>query len=314
MPEKKIDMKRLNLCSLPQTLAFPWNDALLQVWCLFCGCGSLWVFEMRFPLLWQVLAKETTGSCHTTCMFERRFGAFRRCQDRCEVFFTKPSIYKEQIWNWFTGESLLSFTKHVPSLTDIRQSWFCSGVVLGVNIEGGETQWSAMSVRPSYEEITEQSEAQRWIQNLCSRFDRASVASCLEISAQRLQQALDEARDNIHATQALDILGQEPVIWDHALHFLLRDPHEELCATVVYRSTRCKFERQLRLWGEVGDGSNHNQRYNLPTSGEPKELTLRFRVFDGVYLEPPLKYTCFQLVFAHPEMQFKYLKLVGGFF
>lgn len=183
-----------------------------------------------------------------------------------------------------------------------------------MNIEGGETQWSAMSVRPSYEEITEQSEAQRWIQNLCSRFDRASVASCLEISAQRLQQALDEARDNIHATQALDILGQEPVIWDHALHFLLRDPHEELCATVVYRSTRCKFERQLRLWGEIGDGSNHNQRYNLPTSGEPKELTLRFRVFDGVYLEPPLKYTCFQLVFAHPEMQFKYLKLVGGFF
>jgi len=151
-----------------------------------------------------------------------------------------------------------------------------TGVVLGVNIEGGETQWSAMSVRPSYEEITEQSEAQRWIQNLCSRFDRASVASCLEISAQRLQQALDEARDNIHATQALDILGQEPVIWDHALHFLLRDPHEELCATVVYRSTRCKFERQLRLWGEGGDGSNHNQRYNLPTSGEPKELTWTF--------------------------------------
>ena len=146
-----------------------------------------------------------------------------------------------------------------------------------MNIEGGETQWSAMSVRPSYEDMTEQSEAQRWIQNLCSRFDRASVASCLEISARRLQQALDEARDNIQATQAMDILGQEPVIWDHALHFLLRDPHEELCATVVYRSMRCKFERQLRLWGEVGDGSN--QRYNLPTSGEPRELTLRFRVF-----------------------------------
>ena len=49
---------------------------------------------MRLPLLWQVLAKETTGSCHTTCMFERRFSAFRRCQDRCEVFYKTP-IYKE---------------------------------------------------------------------------------------------------------------------------------------------------------------------------------------------------------------------------
>lgn len=25
------------------------------------------------------------------------------------------------------------------------------------------------------------------------------------------------------------------VIWDHALHFLVRDPHEELQATVIYQ-------------------------------------------------------------------------------
>lgn len=117
-----------------------------------------------------------------------------------------------------------------------------NGVVLGVSLEG-ETQWSPVSVRPTYEDMAEQSEVQRWIKNLCSRFDRASVASCLEISAERIQQVLNEARDT---TPTVDILGQEPVIWDHALHFLIREPHEDMCARVIYKG-RSRYERDVRL-------------------------------------------------------------------
>jgi hypothetical protein len=44
----------------------------------------------------------------------------------------------------------------------------------------------------------------------------------------------------------VDILGQEPVIWDHALHFLIREPHEDMCARVIYKG-RSRYERDVRL-------------------------------------------------------------------
>lgn len=127
-----------------------------------------------------------------------------------------------------------------------------NGVVLGVCVEG-ETQWSPISVRPFYEDMAEQSEVQRWIKNLCSRFDRASVASCLEISAERIQQVLNEARDTRNAP-TVDILGREPVIWDHALHFLIREPHEDMCARVIYKG-RSRFEREVRLLSDKAEGN-----------------------------------------------------------
>ena len=59
-----------------------------------------------------------------------------------------------------------------------------AGVYLAVTVQG-ETQWSANAVRPSYEDMVAQSEAQRWIKNLCEKFDKASVAKCLEITPEQ---------------------------------------------------------------------------------------------------------------------------------
>lgn len=155
-----------------------------------------------------------------------------------------------------------------------------NGVVLGVSLEG-ETQWSPVSVRPSYEDMAEQSEVQRWIKSLCSRFDRASVAKWLEISPERIQEVLNETKDT---TPTVDILGQEPVIWDHALHFLIREPHEDMCARLIYKG-RSRYERDVRLLsdkiefqvkGKMGKQGSHDRkdgplRPGVPTSPTDEE-------------------------------------------
>eukprot|EP00438_Fugacium_kawagutii_P021045 Skav222601 [mRNA] locus=scaffold5038:47809:55965:+ [translate_table: standard] len=101
-----------------------------------------------------------------------------------------------------------------------------AGVRLGVCVEGGAPQWSSVSTRPTYEDLTEQSEAQRWIQNLCRR----AVA------------------------QGVDFLGQEPVIWDHALHFLIRQPSPDMSLGVLYKSARGVCERQVPLSKKLHSG------------------------------------------------------------
>jgi len=135
-----------------------------------------------------------------------------------------------------------------------------TGVVLGVQVEG-ETQWSALSVRPTYEDATEQSEVKRWIHSLCSRFDRASVAKWLDLPAERIYEVLEEKTTS---TEKVDFLGKEPVIFDHALHFLVRDPSAALNATVIYRGQRSKVECEVPLF--------KNTTGPAPCSEKPHEM------------------------------------------
>ena len=82
----------------------------------------------------------------------------------------------------------------------------------------------------------------------------------------------------------VDILGQEPVIWDHALHFLIREPHEDMCARLIYKG-RSRYERDVRLLsdkiefqvkGKMGKQGSHDRkdgplRPGVPTSPTDEE-------------------------------------------
>ncbi|CAK9023277.1 Extended synaptotagmin-2 (E-Syt2) [Durusdinium trenchii] len=155
-----------------------------------------------------------------------------------------------------------------------------AGVALGVKVEG-TTQWSAPGVRPTYDNMAEKSEAQRWIRNLCESFDKASVAKCLEISAEQATWGCgDPVTGLVFARTGLVFVLA--VIWDHALHFLVRDPHEELQATVIYQGKSRTadqvplFPKKVResLRVSRGDrGAARADRRGLPMSEEPLEVT-----------------------------------------
>ena len=63
-------------------------------------------------------------------------------------------------------------------------------VVLGVKFEN-EMLWSKSSYKPHYVDESGRSEAQKWIRNLCARFDKASISKCLGMKPDKIQEVLD---------------------------------------------------------------------------------------------------------------------------
>ena len=169
------------------------------------------------------------------------------------------------------------------------------GVVVGVKFEE-EMHWSKASYTPHYVEESGRSEAQKWIRNLCARFDKASVSKCLGMKPDKIQEVLDMSIPEPHQSDLLQQdsrmtpnigpkhcitrtvtksscscrscalavlahlapqhlsprhigeLGQEPVIWDHALHYLIRNPHSDIAATVVYKGKSAKVEQKVHVF------------------------------------------------------------------
>ncbi|CAE6927885.1 esyt3 [Symbiodinium sp. CCMP2592] len=119
------------------------------------------------------------------------------------------------------------------------------GVVLGVKFEN-EMLWSKSSYKPHYVDESGRSEAQKWIRNLCARFDKASISKCLGMKPDKIQEVLDMSIPEVKQGDS-DLLQQEPVIWDHALHFLIRNPHSEISATVTYKGKSGKVERNVAI-------------------------------------------------------------------
>lgn len=119
------------------------------------------------------------------------------------------------------------------------------GVVLGVKFEN-EMLWSKSSYKPHYVDESGRSEAQKWIRNLCARFDKASISKCLGMKPDKIQEVLDMSIPEVKQGDT-DLLQQEPVIWDHALHFLIRNPHSEISATVIYKGKSAKVERNVAI-------------------------------------------------------------------
>ena len=97
------------------------------------------------------------------------------------------------------------------------------------------------SQRPRYD-LVETQEAAQWIRNLCGQFDRASVAQCLEISLEQIQEVLKSTQEV--QTTASRLLKHEAVIWDRALHFLVRDPRGDMAAELVYKG---KVRKELSV-------------------------------------------------------------------
>ena len=119
------------------------------------------------------------------------------------------------------------------------------GVVLGVRFED-EMLWTKAAYKPQYVEESGRSEAQKWIRNLCARFDKASVSKCLGMKPDKIQEVLDMSIPEVR--EQGDLLQQEPVIWDHALHFLVRNPHTDISATVVYKGKSAKVEHAVAIF------------------------------------------------------------------
>ncbi|OLP85676.1 Extended synaptotagmin-2-B [Symbiodinium microadriaticum] len=119
------------------------------------------------------------------------------------------------------------------------------GVILGVKFEN-EMLWSKSSYKPHYVDESGRSEAQKWIRNLCARFDKASISKCLGMKPDKIQEVLDMSIPEVKQGES-DLLQQEPVIWDHALHFLVRNPHSEISATVIYKGKSAKVERNVAI-------------------------------------------------------------------
>lgn len=115
------------------------------------------------------------------------------------------------------------------------------GVALGMRVEG-QLQWCGSSERPRYD-LAETQEAAQWIRNLCRQFDRASVAKCLEISLEQIQEVLSHSWESQRPSQ---LLKHEAVIWDRALHFLVRDPSGDMWAELVYKG-RVRKELSVQL-------------------------------------------------------------------
>ena len=54
-----------------------------------------------------------------------------------------------------------------------------------------EMLWSKSSYKPHYVDESGRSEAQKWIRNLCARFDKASISKCLGMKPDKIQEVLD---------------------------------------------------------------------------------------------------------------------------
>eukprot|EP00931_Biecheleriopsis_adriatica_P021665 TRINITY_DN14108_c0_g1_i1.p1 TRINITY_DN14108_c0_g1~~TRINITY_DN14108_c0_g1_i1.p1 ORF type:complete len:746 (-),score=111.98 TRINITY_DN14108_c0_g1_i1:83-2320(-) len=120
-----------------------------------------------------------------------------------------------------------------------------SGVYLAVRM-GAETLWSCCSRRPAAEANDEQVQT---VLNLSTeaKLHPQLIAKCVGIPTKQVVEILD-AKSEERVRRGDKQLGHRAlVIWNYALHFLVRNPGPNMTAVLMYQSATAKFEKEVPL-------------------------------------------------------------------
>lgn len=138
-----------------------------------------------------------------------------------------------------------------------------AGVVLGLTFEG-ETLWTNSSYTPYVAPEALDAELCSAVGKLClkAHIDQLVVARCMGMSASKVAEIVEKARQSAQKSSQSSsqhvshvMADKVEVVWDHALHFLVRCPDvNEFTATLTYQSDKHKVERVISLQkGKVVD-------------------------------------------------------------
>jgi len=122
-------------------------------------------------------------------------------------------------------------------------------VYLGIEFEN-TTNWSCKSYQPSSANSAldlEQTMAVRALSKEAN-LEAPLIARCLKMEQSEVEGILSKSAGQGKDKDLLDV--QAVVIWQHALHFLVREPKEDLRCTLLYRCGDFKMQSDVSLVGK----------------------------------------------------------------
>lgn len=131
-----------------------------------------------------------------------------------------------------------------------------AGVVLGLTFEG-ETLWTNYSYTPYVAPEALDAELCNAVGRLClnAHIDQLVVARSMGMPASKVAEIVERARQSEQKSSSPSnhylphfMADKVEVVWDHALHFLVRCPDvDAFVATLTYQSDKHKLERVISL-------------------------------------------------------------------